>query len=105
MGGGNFQGEGQKKILLCKGGHYMKNKNIWGMCFVDSPDQQKKNPMQKCAKHAKNYQLFQKIFLARFAHSTFSKIHISGADNRHVPVQYATYVFLFFFCFVFVFFF
>ena len=22
-----FQGEGQEKILLCKGGHYMKNKN------------------------------------------------------------------------------
>ena len=28
-GGGYFQGEGQEKILLCKGGgHYMKNKNI-----------------------------------------------------------------------------
>ena len=29
IGGGYFQGEGQEKILLCKGGgHYMKNKNI-----------------------------------------------------------------------------
>ena len=32
-GGGIFQGEGQEKILLCRGGgggggHYMKNKNI-----------------------------------------------------------------------------
>ena len=25
---GYFQGEGQEKILLCKGGHCMKNKNI-----------------------------------------------------------------------------
>ena len=24
-GGSYFQGEGQEKILLCKGGHYMKN--------------------------------------------------------------------------------
>ena len=31
-----FQGEGQENILLCKGGHYMKNKNIGEMCFVSS---------------------------------------------------------------------
>ena len=30
VGEGYFQGEGQEKILLCKGGHYMKNKNIGG---------------------------------------------------------------------------
>ena len=31
----DFQGEGQEKILLCKGrDHYMKNKNIGG-CFVN----------------------------------------------------------------------
>ena len=37
IGGGYFQGEGQEKILLCKeGGHYMKNKNIGGGCFVNS---------------------------------------------------------------------
>ena len=36
--GGYFQGEDQeKKILLCKGGgHYMKNKTVSGMCFVNS---------------------------------------------------------------------
>ena len=34
-GGGYFQGEGQEKILLYKGGHYMKSKNIGG-CFVNS---------------------------------------------------------------------
>ena len=34
--GGYFQGEGQEKILLCTGeGHYMKNKNIGGMCLVN----------------------------------------------------------------------
>ena len=37
---GYFQGEGQEKILLCKGeGHYMKNKNIGGGgggCFGNS---------------------------------------------------------------------
>ena len=30
IGGGYFQREGQEKILLCKGIHYMKNKNIGG---------------------------------------------------------------------------
>ena len=37
-GGGYFQEEGQEKILLYKVGgcHYMKNKNIWGLCFVNS---------------------------------------------------------------------
>ena len=40
----------------------------------------------------------EKFFLARIAHSAFYKIYISGAANRHVPVQYAKYVvFLFFF--------
>ena len=38
IGGGDYlQGESQEKTLLCKGGgHYMKNKNIGGMCFVNS---------------------------------------------------------------------
>ena len=51
--------------------------------------------MQKCAKNAKNYETL-KFFLARFAHSAFYKIHISGAANRHAPVQYAKYVVVFF---------
>ena len=68
-------------------------------CFSTQPDQQKSDPMQKCAKNARNYQIFEKNFLALFAHSAFYKIHISGAANRHVPVKYAKYVvfFLFFF--------
>ena len=42
IGGGIFRGRGvkwgggggcQEKILLCKGGHYMKNKNIGGDVF------------------------------------------------------------------------
>ena len=40
--------------------------------------------------------IIENFFLARFTHSAFYKIYISGAANRHVPVQYAKYVFLFF---------
>ena len=38
VGGGGGGGGGQEKILLCQvgGGHYMKNKNIGGMCVVNS---------------------------------------------------------------------
>ena len=57
--GGNFQGEGQEKILLCKGGgvHYMKNKNIGGCVLSTQPDQQKRpqyknaQKMQKMIRH------------------------------------------------------
>ena len=63
VGGGYFQGEGQEKILPCKGGggHYMKNKNIGGCVLSTQPDQQKKAPMQKCAKKAKNYQTLKNV--------------------------------------------
>ena len=33
---GYFQGEGQKKYCCVRGDHCMKNKNIGGMCFVNS---------------------------------------------------------------------
>ena len=57
IGGGILRGEGQEKLLLCKGGgHYMKNKNIGGCVLSAQPDQQKKAPMQKCARNAKNLQ-------------------------------------------------
>ena len=38
IGGGVFSGEGQEKKCCVRGGggHYMKNKNIGGMCFVNS---------------------------------------------------------------------
>ena len=68
----------------------MKNKNIGGVLSTQ-PEQQKKALMQKCAKNAKKYQTQKKI-LARGALSAFYKIHISGAANRHAPVQYAKYV-------------
>ena len=86
MWGSVFSGEGQEKILLCKGGggHYMKNKSIGGCILSTQLNQQKR---------------LQCIFLARFAHSAFYKIHISGAANRYAPVQYAKYVFFFFFFF------
>ena len=56
IGGGIFRGRVKKKILLCKEGHNMKNKNIWGGCFINSTWSTKKAPMQKCAKNAKSYQ-------------------------------------------------
>ena len=54
--------------------------------------------MQKCAK-CKKLSNIEKFFLTRFTHSAFYKIHISGAANRHTPVQYAKYVFFLFFFF------
>ena len=67
------------------------------MCFVNSTWSAKKDPMQKCAKNAKKYRKnIEKVFLTHFAHSAFYTIHISEAANRHVPVQYAKYVFFLF---------
>ena len=77
------------------GGHYIKNKNIGG-CGLSTYFDQQKAPMQKCAK-MKKLSNIENSFLARFAPSAFYKIHISGAYNRHAPVQYAKYVFFFFF--------
>ena len=57
----------------------MQNKNIGGCVLSTQSDQQKKAPMQKCAKNTKKkkkiyiYQTLKKIFLARFAHSAFTK--------------------------------
>ena len=65
----------------------MNNKNIGGNVFCQLNLISKKGP--PCKK-------LKKIFLARFAHSAFYKIHISGAANRHAPVQYAKYVVVFF---------
>ena len=55
MGGGYFQGEGQEKILLCKGGRYMKKKNIGGVFFQLNLIS-KKDPNAKMRKKCKNYQ-------------------------------------------------
>ena len=63
----------------------MKNKNIGG-CLSTQPDQQKR-PQCKMRKKSKKLSNIEKFFLARFAHSAFYKIHISGAANRHAPVQ------------------
>ena len=102
IGGEVFSGGGeggQEKILLCKGGHYAKNKNVEGCVWSTLPDQQK-CPDAKMRKKCKKLSNIEKIFLARFAHSAFYKIHFSGAANRHAPVQYAKYV-VFFFVFFF----
>ena len=70
----------------------MKNKNIGGCVFSTQPDQQKRPQCKNAQKISNN----EKFFLARFAHSAFHRIHISGAANRHAPVQYAKYVLFFF---------
>ena len=92
VGGGVFSGGGSRKKMLCKGGRYMKNKNIGGMCFVTSTLSAKKASMQKMRKQCKKLPNIEKCSLARFAHSAFYKIHISGAANRHAPFEYAIYV-------------
>ena len=71
----------------------MKNKNTEDV-FCQLKLISKKRPQ------CKNAQKMQKlsniiIFSSRFAHSAFYKIHISGAANRHAPVQYAKYVVFF----------
>ena len=76
----------------------MKNKNIGGGVFCQLNLISKKGPNKKMRKKCKNLLNIEKIFLARFAHAAFYKIHISGAANRLAPVQYAKYVF---FCFFF----
>ena len=74
-----------------------KNKNI-GVCVLSTqPDQQKSGQCKNAQKMQKNIKKIEKVFLTRFAHSAFYKIHISGAANRHAPVQYAKYVVFFFF--------
>ena len=55
------------------------------------PDQ-KKRPQCKNAQKMQKLSNIETFFLARFAHAAFYKIHISGAANRHAPVQYAKYV-------------
>ena len=58
----------------------MKNKNIGGCVLSSQPDQQKRTQC-KNAQKCKNDPTLKKVFLARFAHSAFYKIHISGAAN------------------------
>ena len=61
----------------------------------------KKGLNAKLRKKCKKISNIEKFSLARFAHSAFYKIHISGAANRHAPVQYAKYVVVVFFFFFF----
>ena len=77
-------------------GSLHENKNIGGGGLSTQLDQQKRlqcKKAQKCNKISK----LENFFLARFAHTAFYNIHISGAANRHTPVQYALYVIFLFF--------
>ena len=97
-GEGYFQGRVKKKCCVRGWCHYMKNKNIGGGgCQLNLIS--KKGPNAKMCKKCKKLLNIEKFFLARFAHSAFYKIHISGA-NRHAPVQYAKWFFFFFFFFL-----
>ena len=69
----------------------MKNKSIGGCVLSNQPDQQKRLQC-KIAQKGKQLSNIENFFLTRFAHSSFYKIHISGAANRYAPVQYAKYV-------------
>ena len=53
----------------------------------------KKGPNAKMHKKSKKLSNIEKNFRARFAHLAFYKIHISGAANRHAPVQYVNMFF------------
>ena len=64
------------------GGHYMKNKNIGGMCFVNSTC-----PNAKMHKKCKKLSNIENFFLAHFVPLAFYKIHISGAANRQFNMQ------------------
>ena len=67
----------------------MKSKII-GWCVLSTqPDQQTQY------KNTQKISNILKVYLARFAHSTFYKLHISGAAYHHAPVQYAKYVVVF----------
>ena len=68
----------------------MKNKNIGGGVFCQLNLISKTGPNAQMRKKLSN---IEKFFFARFAHSAFYKIHISGAANRRAQVQYAKYVF------------
>ena len=105
IGGGYFQGGGggfKKKYCCVSGGRVTKWKvRIWGGDVLSAqPDQQKRpqrkhsQKMQKIIKHWKN-------FPRSFRSLGILHIHISGAANRHAPVQYAKYVWFFFFLFFF----
>ena len=58
-----FQGEGQEKILLCKGhgGSLHENKNIGGCVLSTQPDQQNRPQCKNAQKKCKNYQTLKEF--------------------------------------------
>ena len=81
----------KKKYCCVRGDHFMKNKNIGGV-FCQFNLISKKCPNAKMRKKCKKL-------------SNIENFHISGAANRHAPVQYAKYVFVFLLLFFLLFFF
>ena len=96
-----FQGVGQGKNLLCKGGSLHEKLDYRGVfCqlnLISKKSQMQKKTKKKKTQKCKKLSNIENIFLPRFDHSAFYKIHMSGAVNRHAPGQYAKYVFLFLF--------
>ena len=96
IGGEYFQGEGQEKYCCVRGrGLYKKNKNIGGCILSTQPDQQTRPQYKNAQKKCKKLSNIEKKILARVAYTAFYKFHISGAANRHAPVQHAKYVVFF----------
>ena len=89
-----FQREGQEKILLCKGGHYMKNKNIGGGggggCKLNLIS--KKDPNAKMRKKCKKKNQASKKFSSLVSLTQYFTKFIFLEQ----PVQCAKYVFFFF---------
>ena len=77
----------------------MKNKNIGGCVWSTQSDQQKR-PQCKNAQKMQKITNIENFFLARFAHSAFYKIRISGAANRLMPQFNMPNMLLFFFNFI-----
>ena len=78
----------------------MKNKSIGGCVLSTQPDQQKRLQC-KIAQKGKKLSNIENFFLARFAHSAFYKIHISGATAMPQSNMQNMFFFFFFFFFFF----
>ena len=97
--GGGFQGEVQEKILLCKGGYYMKNKNIVGCVLSTQPDQQKKRPRCKNVQKKQNNYQTSKFFPSIVSLTRHFTKFIFLEQLTAMPQFYMQNMFFFFFLF------
>ena len=99
-GGRFFQGKSQEKILLCKGGHFLKNNNI-GVCVLSTrPDQQKRPQCKNAQKMQKKYQTL-KNFSSLVSLSRILQNSYFWSSSPPCPSSICKIVFFFFFFFFF----